>query len=49
MSIKQILPVKICAECGRPFRWRKSLAAKWKNIKYCSAACRKRHKRKATV
>jgi hypothetical protein len=49
MTLKQILPIKVCPECGRTFYWRKKLAAEWKNIKYCSDACRKRHKRKIAV
>jgi hypothetical protein len=35
------LPEKICATCGRPFTWRKSLASNWEQVKYCSDACRR--------
>jgi hypothetical protein len=38
---KQHLPEKICAACGRPFAWRKSLAKNWDDVKYCSDACRR--------
>lgn len=38
---QQHLPEKTCAACGRPFRWRKSLAKTWDEVKYCSDACRR--------
>ena len=38
---KQHLPEKICATCGRPFTWRKSMAKNWDEVKYCSDACRR--------
>jgi hypothetical protein len=34
------LPQKICATCGRPFRWRKAWANVWEDVKYCSDRCR---------
>ncbi|MEN9933512.1 MAG: hypothetical protein RLZZ387_91 [Chloroflexota bacterium] len=37
---KEHLPEKVCATCGRPFTWRKSLAKNWEQVKYCSDACR---------
>ncbi|MFQ3664310.1 MAG: DUF2256 domain-containing protein [Chloroflexaceae bacterium] len=37
----QHLPEKICAACGRPFRWRKSLARTWDEVKSCGDACRR--------
>ncbi|MGQ9827716.1 MAG: DUF2256 domain-containing protein [Roseiflexus sp.] len=43
---KQHLPKKICATCGRPFSWRKSLAKNWNDVKYCSDACRMRRREK---
>jgi hypothetical protein len=32
--------VKDCLVCGRVITWRKSLAATWEQVKYCSSACR---------
>lgn len=34
------LPTKVCAACGRPFRWRKKWAKVWDAVRYCSDACR---------
>jgi hypothetical protein len=34
------LPTKVCAACGRPFRWRKKWAKVWDEVRYCSDACR---------
>ncbi|MBK5945941.1 DUF2256 domain-containing protein [Rhodobacter veldkampii DSM 11550] len=34
------LPEKICATCGRPFRWRKKWARDWEAVRHCSDACR---------
>jgi len=34
------LPEKICAQCGRPFAWRKKWEKDWENVKYCSKRCR---------
>lgn len=39
---KAALPTKICIVCGRPMSWRKKWAAVWDEVKYCSAACRKK-------
>ncbi|NQX80212.1 MAG: DUF2256 domain-containing protein [Hyphomicrobiaceae bacterium] len=33
------LPQKICATCGRPFRWRKKWAESWNEVRYCSKRC----------
>ncbi|MGY4883415.1 DUF2256 domain-containing protein [Xanthomonas citri pv. eucalyptorum] len=44
---KQDLPEKVCAQCGRPFRWRKKWERVWDEVKYCSDRCRgdsKRHR-----
>ncbi|MDZ4773493.1 MAG: DUF2256 domain-containing protein [Planctomycetota bacterium] len=37
---KKDLPTKVCAVCGRPFRWRKKWVRVWAEVKYCSDACR---------
>lgn len=37
---KPSLPQKLCAQCGRPFAWRKKWAKVWDEVKYCSEACR---------
>ena len=37
---KADLPEKLCAACGRPFRWRKKWARDWESVRYCSDACR---------
>ena len=39
---KQHLDSKPCAACGRPMSWRKSWASNWAQVRYCSAACRRR-------
>lgn len=39
---KQHLPQKLCAVCGRPFRWRRKWARVWEDVKYCSEACRRK-------
>jgi len=33
---------KVCASCGRAFAWRKKWEKDWANVRYCSAACRRR-------
>ncbi len=33
---------RVCAGCGRAFTWRPSLAAIWEEVRWCSAACRRR-------
>jgi hypothetical protein len=40
MRQKGDLPTKPCAQCGRPFTWRKKWARDWENVKYCSDRCR---------
>ena len=37
---KSDLPEKLCAACGRPFRWRKKWERDWDAVRYCSEACR---------
>jgi hypothetical protein len=39
---KAALPSKPCAVCGRPMNWRKAWAKDWAQVRYCSAACRRR-------
>jgi hypothetical protein len=36
---KSTLPSKLCAQCGRPFTWRKKWAKVWESVKYCSKRC----------
>jgi hypothetical protein len=33
---------KTCVSCGRRFSWRKKWEGNWAEIRYCSAACRRR-------
>lgn len=33
---------KSCAACGRRIEWRKKWARDWEQVRYCSAACRRR-------
>ena len=33
---------KPCVSCGRTITWRKAWARDWEQVRYCSAACRKR-------
>jgi hypothetical protein len=35
-------PTKPCAACGRTITWRKTWARDWDDVRYCSAACRRR-------
>ncbi|MAI24636.1 MAG: hypothetical protein CMN75_01270 [Spirochaeta sp.] len=37
---------KVCLSCGRTMTWRKSWGRNWDQVKYCSAACRRRKIRK---
>jgi len=39
MRRKGDLPVKTCAQCGRPMVWRKAWARNWENVLYCSDRC----------
>lgn len=33
---------KTCASCGRTIEWRKKWERDWENVRYCSAACKRR-------
>ncbi len=33
---------KTCDSCGRTITWRKAWEADWENVRWCSAACRRR-------
>jgi hypothetical protein len=46
MRRKADLPVKTCAQCGRPFAWRKKWARVWAEVLYCSDRCRAEAKRR---
>ena len=37
---KRDLPSKTCANCGRPFTWRRKWAKDWESVRYCSKRCR---------
>jgi hypothetical protein len=37
---KANLPVKTCAQCGRPFTWRKKWERVWDEVRFCSDRCR---------
>lgn len=47
MRIKSDLPTKTCAQCGRPFVWRKKWENVWAEVKYCSDRCRGEARKKA--
>ena len=32
--------IKICVSCGRAMTWRKAWAKNWRDVRYCSDACR---------
>jgi len=34
--------VRVCVGCGRGFDWRPALATSWSEVRWCSAACRRR-------
>ncbi|WP_158970899.1 DUF2256 domain-containing protein [Paraglaciecola sp. L3A3] len=36
---KAALPQKLCANCHRPFYWRKKWQRDWQNVIYCSKRC----------
>ena len=38
-------PARWCASCGRAIEWRARWADTWDEIRYCSAACRRRRVR----
>ena len=37
---KETLPEKVCAACGRPFKWRRKWKDVWDEVRFCSDACR---------
>jgi hypothetical protein len=39
---KAALPSKPCVVCRRPMSWRRAWAKNWAEVRYCSAACRKK-------
>ncbi|MFK7943223.1 MAG: DUF2256 domain-containing protein [Paracoccaceae bacterium] len=41
MRRKSDLPQKDCAQCRRPFAWRRKWAAIWEEVRYCSDRCRR--------
>ncbi|MBY6200708.1 DUF2256 domain-containing protein [Maritalea mobilis] len=45
MRRKSDLPQKTCAQCGRPFAWRKKWEKVWDEVRYCSDRCRAEAKR----
>ncbi len=40
MRKKGDLPQKPCAQCGRPFAWRRKWANVWDEVRFCSDRCR---------
>ncbi|WP_207919188.1 MULTISPECIES: DUF2256 domain-containing protein [Methylobacterium] len=48
MRRKGDLPTKPCAQCGRPFAWRKKWERVWEEVRYCSDRCRAEAKRERT-
>jgi len=45
MRRKGDLPQKPCAQCGRPFAWRKKWEKVWDEVRFCSDRCRGEAKR----
>ncbi|OZT72676.1 DUF2256 domain-containing protein [Vreelandella boliviensis] len=41
MRRKHHMPQKNCAQCQRPFTWRKKWARCWDEVRYCSERCRR--------
>jgi len=39
---RSALQTKDCAACGRTITWRKAWERSWDEVRYCSAACRRR-------
>ncbi|EYD72080.1 zinc finger protein [Limimaricola hongkongensis DSM 17492] len=44
---KSDLPEKLCAQCARPFTWRRKWARDWPSVRYCSERCRRLARRGA--
>ncbi|MDF1763048.1 MAG: DUF2256 domain-containing protein [Oleibacter sp.] len=43
---KTDLPEKICAQCRRPFSWRKKWERCWQEVRFCSDRCKRDAKTK---
>jgi hypothetical protein len=41
MRRKGDLPTKLCAQCGKPFAWRRKWERVWDEVRYCSERCRR--------
>ncbi|WFM70591.1 DUF2256 domain-containing protein [Halomonas sp. CKK8] len=50
MHRKPHLPHKVCAQCARPFAWRRKWARCWEEVHHCSERCRResRHQERAS-
>jgi hypothetical protein len=46
MQKKSDLPTKVCAQCQRPFTWRKKWRKDWDAVRYCSDKCRRESRSK---
>ena len=44
---KENLPEKVCAACGRPFKWRRKWKDVWDEVRFCSDACRTGRRQRA--
>lgn len=42
MTTGRMTDTKVCRSCGRVMTWRKAWARSWDEVRYCSAACRRR-------
>ena len=40
---------RTCAICGRRIEWRRKWARDWEQVRYCSAACRRRRREDTAV
>ncbi|MEB8385950.1 DUF2256 domain-containing protein [Rhodobacteraceae bacterium KMM 6894] len=49
MRRKSNLPTKLCAQCARPFAWRRKWARVWDDVRYCSQRCRRAAKESGTT
>ncbi|MDC3126918.1 DUF2256 domain-containing protein [Gammaproteobacteria bacterium] len=41
---KLTLETKICANCKRPFSWRKKWERNWEEVRFCSKRCKREGK-----
>ncbi|MGH6714318.1 MAG: DUF2256 domain-containing protein [Bradyrhizobium sp.] len=46
MRMKENMPQRQCASCGRSFSWRRKWARDWEQVKTCSDRCRGELRRK---